>query len=189
MIQLDSNQRMVDLQTLIPGIRFDLRYTTPQNFTGQKLYPNTRTTYLRLPAAKALEQVQARLSARGLGLVIFDAYRPYSVTVKMWNLIHDERFVANPEKGSGHNRGISVDLTICELSTGKLLDMGTDFDHFSEKARHDATDFPSIVLSNRSLLKSVMEEAGFRPYMDEWWHYSLPGSSYALLDLSFKQLK
>lgn len=189
LIQTDSNQRMVDLQRMIPDLKFDLRYATTANFTGQKLYPNTRTSFLRLPAARALQKVQAQLAAKGLGLVIFDAYRPYGVTVKMWNLIHDERYVANPEKGSGHNRGIAVDLTIYELSSGKLLDMGTDFDHFSEKARHDATDFPSDVLNNRRLLKSMMEAAGFRPYMDEWWHYSLPSNSFQLLDLSFKQLK
>jgi D-alanyl-D-alanine dipeptidase len=111
MIKADADQRMVCLTYFIPGIQVDLRYATPNNFTQKTLYSTTAIPLLRLPAAEALALVQKELAAKGLGLKVFDAYRPYSITDKMWRLIQDERYVANPAKGSGHNRGIAVDLT------------------------------------------------------------------------------
>jgi D-alanyl-D-alanine dipeptidase len=126
----------------------------------------------------------------GLGLKIFDAYRPYSVTVKFWELVKDERYVANPAKGSGHNRGIAVDLTIIDLKTGKELDMGTGFDNFTDTAHHTFTSLPEEVLHNRLLLKSTMEKYGFIALESEWWHYYLAnGNTFELLDIEFKKLK
>jgi zinc D-Ala-D-Ala dipeptidase len=188
-IQVDPNQQMVNLADYMKDIRFDLRYATTMNFTGKQLYPKIKTTYARLPVAQALGVVQESLREKGLGLKIFDAYRPYMVTVQMWNLIQDERYVAKPDKGSAHNRGTAVDLTIIELATGKALDMGTDFDNFTEKAHHDYTALSDTVLQNRRLLKSLMEKAGFRAYAEEWWHYSFASGSFPVMDLTFKQLK
>lgn len=187
----DSQKKMAELKTLIPGIRYDLRYATTNNFMNRLMYPkNTAVTFLRLPAVKALANVQAELNSLGMGLKIFDAYRPYSVTVKFWELVKDERYVAHPAKGSGHNRGIAVDLTIINLATGKELEMGTGFDNFSDTAHHSFTNLPAGVLKNRTLLRNLMEKNGFKIYPEEWWHYSLPDAAkYEILDLEFRKLK
>lgn len=190
-VKANPDKRMVELKTLIPSIVYDLRYATVNNFMKRLMYPaGTKHTYMRSPAAKALKQVQAELAARGLGLKIYDAYRPYAVTVKFWELVHDERYVANPANGSGHNRGTSVDLTLISLSTGRELKMGTGFDNFTDTAHHSFTRLPEDVLENRKLLRSVMEKAGFKALETEWWHYSWPGSSqFEILDIDFKKLK
>ncbi len=187
----DSLKKLVELKTLIPGIRYDLRYATTNNFMNRLMYPrNTSVTFLRLPAVLALMNVQAELARKGYGLKIFDAYRPYSVTVKFWELVKDERYVAHPAKGSGHNRGIAVDLTIINITTGKELEMGTGFDNFSDTAHHSFINLPAEVLQNRNLLRSLMEKNGFKVYPEEWWHYSLPDAAkYEILDLEFRKLK
>src|SRR3982751_3196208 len=160
-VQADSLQMMIEVKRFIPDIVFDLRYATPNNFTGRKLYPSDASAFLRMNVAKALKDVQADLRTKGFGLKIFDAYRPYSATKKMWDLIHDERYVANPSKGSGHNRGIAVDLTVIEISTGRTVDMGTGFDNFTDSAHHDFKNLPGEVLAKRSLLRTTMEAHGF----------------------------
>ena len=187
----DSTLHLIELRSLMPNLAYDLRYATKNNFTKQRLYPrSTRVAYLRLPAARALQRVQQKLNEKGWGLKIYDAYRPYSVTVKFWELIKDERYVAHPAKGSGHNRGTAVDLTIIDLSTGKELEMGTGYDDFTEKAHHSYTFLPTEVLANRKLLRQLMQEAGFVLFETEWWHYSLPNSSrFDLLNLSFREIQ
>lgn len=187
----DSMMRMLDLKKLIPGIQLDLKYCGKDNFMKQQLYPKKlSTTYLRSPAANALKKVQAALISKGLGLKIWDAYRPYSATVKMWEPVKDDRYAADPKFGSGHNRGIAVDLTIINISSGRELDMGTGFDHFSDTAHSDFKNLPQNVLDNRKLLRTLMEENGFKVLDTEWWHFYLPDAKkYALMDLSFKQLK
>jgi D-alanyl-D-alanine dipeptidase len=186
----DSNHRMVELKSKIPAVIYDLQYATTRNFTGRKLYNQSAATYLRLPVAKALDSVHSELMKAGYGLKIFDAYRPYRVTKKMWELIRDERYVANPAKGSGHNRGLSVDLTLIDLTNGEELNMGTGFDDFSEKAHHDFRDLTPSVLLNRRRLKEVMERFGFKALSTEWWHYSWPNDrKYDVLDLEFKELR
>jgi len=189
-VRKDEQQKMIELKWLIPGIIYDLQYATSNNFTGKKLYQQSRYTYLRLPAAMALKKVQAELQQQGRGLMVFDAYRPYSVTKMMWNLIKDERYVANPASGSGHNRGLSVDLTIVDLLTGKPLDMGTPFDNFTDTAHHNFKQLAPDVLQNRLLLKTTMETHGFRALSTEWWHYSWPNTnSFKVLDIDFRKLK
>lgn len=187
----DSLNKMVELKSLIPGIVYDLRYATTNNFMNRRMYPaNTNITFLRLPVAKALQKVQEELNEKGLGLKIFDAYRPYSVTVKFWELVQDERYVATPAKGSGHNRGIAVDLTIINLKTREELDMGTGFDNFTDTAYHSFTKLTEEILQNRILLKSIMEKYGFRAYDTEWWHYYFAnGDKFEVLDLDFKKLR
>ena len=190
-LTLDSNKKMVELKQLMPSLVYELHYATKDNFVKQTLYPaNTNFTFLRSPAAKALQKVQKELNEKGLGLKIFDAYRPYSITVKFWELIKDERYVANPAKGSGHNRGLSVDLTIIDLKTGVELDMGTGFDNFTDTAHHTFTQLSSTVLQNRKLLKDIMLKHGFNFLETEWWHYYWPNDrNYEVLDLPFKKLK
>lgn len=190
-IKNDSTKKMVELKTMIPGIVYDLRYATVNNFMRRLMYPaGTNTTFLRLPAVTALQKIQQELNEKGLGLKIYDAYRPYAVTVKFWELVKDERYVANPSKGSGHNRGAAVDLTIVNLKTGKELDMGTGFDNFTDTAHHSFTQLSEEILQNRELLKSAMGKYGFKTYNEEWWHYSLPDASkFEILDIDFKKLK
>ena len=189
-IASDSNKRMIDLQHIIPDIILDLRYATANNFMHKKLYPPVTATYIRLPAAKALQNIQIELSKLGFGLKIYDAYRPYSVTEKMWEPIKDDRYVADPKKGSGHNRGIAVDLTIIDLKTKQELPMGTGYDNFSDTAHQSFTALPQNILQNRNLLNTLMQKYGFRPFETEWWHYSLPDpSKYEILDIPFKKLK
>jgi D-alanyl-D-alanine dipeptidase len=156
----------------------------------QKIYPSLHTTYLRLPAAKALKKIVAELKNENLSVKIFDAYRPYSVTEKMWEIVKDNRYAADPAKGSGHNRGVAVDLTLIDLHTKKELPMGTGFDNFSDSAHTDFIELPDSVLQNRRLLKTVMEKYGFKSLDTEWWHFSLPGANaYELLDVPFDDLK
>lgn len=189
-VRKDSLQQMIELKTLSPNLRYELRYAGTNNFMHRKMYPeNPVHTFLRAPAAKALAAIQAELNINGLGLKIFDAYRPYSVTVQFWELVKDERYVANPAKGSGHNRGLATDLTIINLSTGQELDMGTGFDNFTDTAHHSFTGLPEKVLQNRVQLKNLMEKYGFRPLETEWWHYYWPNDrEYEVLDLSFAEL-
>ena len=180
---------MTGLKNKIPGIKFDMRYAAGNNFLHKKLYPSPATAFIRMDAATALSEVQNELKQKGLCLKIFDAYRPYSVTEKIWRLVKDERYAASPEKGSNHNRGVAVDLTIIEIKTNTALNMGTDFDCFNDSAHHDFTALPDTVLKNRLLLRTIMKKHGFIAMETEWWHYSLPDAKeYELLDLSFKQL-
>lgn len=191
LVQTDSFRRMVELRSLAPGIRYDLRYGTVNNFMHRQMYrPAPRVTYLRLAAARALAGVQKELNAKGYGLKIFDAYRPYSVTVAFWELVKDERYVANPSKGSGHNRGLAVDCTIIDLATGRELDMGTGFDNFTDTAHHTFEALPKAVLENRKLLRETMERFGFTAIKTEWWHYFWENDrGYEVLDLPFEKLR
>ena len=181
---------MTDLKKVLLGIALDLRYATTNNFLHKKIYPTLSTTFLRYNAVAGLTAMQNELKQKGLGLKIFDAYRPYAVTEKIWKLVKDERYAASPKKGSNHNRGVAVDLTIIDLKTKNDLEMGTDFDNFSDSAHHTFTALPGEVLQNRQLLKSTMEKYGFESFETEWWHYALPNAKeYELMDLSFEQLK
>jgi D-alanyl-D-alanine dipeptidase len=189
-ITMDSNKIMKKIGTYLPQAALDLRYATKQNFMHREMYaPSTNTSFLRLPVIRALQKVEESLAKQGLGLKIFDAYRPYSVTQKFWELVHDDRYVANPAKGSGHNRGIAVDLTLIDLKTKQALDMGTDFDNFTDSAHQSFTSLPRNVLENRKLLKETMVQFGFNPLETEWWHYSWPNAEkFEILDLSFDTL-
>jgi zinc D-Ala-D-Ala dipeptidase len=190
-VKADSAKRMVELKSMITGIVYDLRYSSTNNFMKRLMYPaGTNITFLRLPAAIALLKIQKELNQQGLGLKIFDAYRPFSVTVKFWELVKDERYVANPSKGSGHNRGIAIDLTIINSRTGEELNMGTGFDNFTDTAHQTFSNLSEEILQNRSLLKSTMEKFGFKTYENEWWHYSLPeAAKFEILDIDFNKLK
>jgi D-alanyl-D-alanine dipeptidase len=190
-LQADSNQmlQMLNLETLIPGIQKDIRYATPNNFTGKVLY-KTEGLFMRREAAQKLQQVADSLKKMHLAILIFDAYRPYAATLKMWEIVPDDRYAANPANGSGHNRGIAVDLTLIDVQTEKQLAMPTGYDDFSDSAHHTYMQLDSTVLANRALLKGVMEYFGFKALETEWWHYALPNpKNYPLMDVSFNKLR
>jgi D-alanyl-D-alanine dipeptidase len=182
-------KRMVNLNSYVTQLVTNFTYATSDNFTHRILY-NHPQPFARLSVALAMTKVQEDLAKKGLGLKVFDAYRPYSVTKEMWKVVPDERYAANPAKGSGHNRGIAVDVTLVKLSSGEELPMPTGFDNFTEKAHHSYMNLPANILQNRSLLKTTMEKYGFKALSTEWWHYSLANAAgyYELLDLSFDEL-
>ena len=185
----DSNKKLVEIKKYIPGIVLDIRYATINNFTHHIMYKQAKA-FARLPVVRALQQVEAELKTKGLGLKIYDAYRPYAVTVKFYQVTPDTNFVADPKKGSKHNRGCAVDLSLIDLKTGKELDMPTGFDSFSKKAGAEYADLPKEELANRELLKSVMETHGFKVIKTEWWHYDFNGwQKYPLLDVPFTAIK
>ncbi len=168
--QAPAVRELVDLASLNAGFRFDLRYATPNNFVHATLYPVAKA-YMQRDAAKALVEVQHELAAQGLGLKIFDAYRPLSVQQRMWDLIHDERYVSNPALNAGrHTRGTAVDLTLVDRD-GKELPMPTPFDDFTERAHRDAPGIPAEAAKNSKQLEAAMLAHGFLPYPFEWWHF------------------
>ncbi|NTV92801.1 MAG: M15 family metallopeptidase [Chlorobiaceae bacterium] len=167
----DSNH-FVDIAMYESGIILDIRYATPNNFTGQTIYPNARCL-LRNDVAMRLLRVQKALQKQGYGLIVFDCYRPFSVQKKFWEILPDERYVANPAKGgSTHNRGAAVDVALAD-STGKPLSMPTKYDDFSEKADRSYKRTSREALHNSALLESVMKAEGFLPFQSEWWHYDV----------------
>ncbi|MDB5088288.1 MAG: D-alanyl-D-alanine dipeptidase [Mucilaginibacter sp.] len=184
-IKQNPDSRLVEIKKYIPEIVLDIRYATTNNFTHHRMYPQARA-FVRLPVVMALKDVEADLKTRGLGLKIYDAYRPYAVTEKFYEVTPDTNFVADPRKGSKHNRGCAIDLSLIDLKTGKELDMPTGFDSFSRKAGANYPDLPQQEIANRELLKSVMQAHGFRVIATEWWHYDFNGwAKYPLLDIPF----
>jgi zinc D-Ala-D-Ala dipeptidase len=161
--------------TKSPLIEIDFPYATSNNFVKTKLYPCPRC-FLRTDVAKAVQQASRQLQQQGYGgLRLFDCYRPQPIQQQMWEIKPDQRYVANPNKGSDHNRGIAVDLTILDRQ-GKPLDMGTAFDEFSPKSHHTYLELSPAVLKNRSRLKQTMESVGFHHIDTEWWHYAWNGN-------------
>jgi D-alanyl-D-alanine dipeptidase len=155
--------------------RYDLRYATTNNFLKSRVYPCAEC-YTRAKTARALLLANRDFMAKGYRIKFFDCYRPNSVQFKMWELVPNPQYVANPVKGSIHNRGGAVDITLVTLD-GRDVDMGTDFDFFGKRAYHDNTDLPKHVLENRKLLKETMEAHGFWAIRTEWWHYNLSAAS------------
>jgi D-alanyl-D-alanine dipeptidase len=175
---------LMDLRSLDSSIVFEIRYATTRNFTGSVLpgYEANRA-YLRREAAEALARVQRRLRSGGMGLKVFDGYRPVRATLGMveWarrtdqmHLIEDGYIASH----SRHNLGLAVDLTLVDFSVGgREVDMGTPYDTFSEQAHY--ANATGRTLRYRQLLRRVMESEGFRQYEQEWWHYSfeVPGAT------------
>ncbi|MDP8972730.1 MAG: M15 family metallopeptidase [Actinomycetota bacterium] len=169
-VEEDPSKELVDLEEEISGIRLDVRYATEDNFMGEQLYPVPKAV-LRKPAAESLSDAQEDLKERGLELEVFDGYRPYSVTERIWEPYQDPDFVADPAQGSRHNRGCAVDVTLIDSASGEELFMPTEYDDFTEQAAHDYTDLPEEAKDNRDLLREVMEGHGFAALETEWWHY------------------
>jgi D-alanyl-D-alanine dipeptidase len=181
---------LVDLATLDPTLRFDIRYATTHNFMGAVFYDSPRA-FLQRPAAAALLRAHRRLADEGLGLLVFDAYRPWFVTWMFWQATPPEQrmFVANPALGSRHNRGAAVDLTLYRLATGEPLPMPSGYDEFSPRAFPDYRGGTGEERGNRDLLRRVLEAEGFRVYYAEWWHFDYQDwRSYPILNLTFEEL-
>jgi D-alanyl-D-alanine dipeptidase len=175
------DEPLVDLARIDPRIILDLRYATSNNFLGRRLYPVARCL-LRESVARRLRRVQDDLEARGLGLKVFDGYRPLFVQKKMWQVMPDPRYVADPARGSRHNRGAAVDVTLVD-SEGNELPMPSDFDEFSERAHRDYVGGTEEQRRNRRLLQDAMERQGFSGLDSEWWHFDAPGwESYPVVD-------
>lgn len=168
-----AEEPLVDVQSLIPDVRLDIRYAGSDNFAGRRLYPVARCL-LRRSVAERLAEVQKELAGMGLALKLFDGYRPWSVQKLLWEVLPDERYVADPAKGSRHNRGAAVDLTLVDAE-GRELPMPSAFDEFSEKAHRDFMDLPEEALRNRTLLEQVMARHGFVGLPTEWWHFDYEG--------------
>lgn len=180
---------MIELIKLDSTIKLDVRYATSNNFVGRQVYPEARV-FLQKPAAKAVARVNKKLKKQGLGLVIYDGYRPWAITKLFWEVTPEDKrkFVANPEKGSKHNRGCAVDLSIFDLRTGKLLPMPSDYDEFTERASPDYTGGTEEETRNRELLRKLMEDEGFTVNPNEWWHFDYKNwEDYAIYDISFAE--
>lgn len=157
------------LKSLSSDFVFDMKYATPDNFLKQAVY-ECGECYLRKKTAEALVKANEEFKTLGYRIKLFDCYRPLEVQKKMWKILPGTHYVANPAKGSKHNRGAAVDLTLVDKD-GKELDMGTPFDFFGEKAHHTCTTLPKKVLENRKLLKDILDKYNFKSIYSEWWHY------------------
>ena len=186
----EANKReahLIELTSLDNTIKLDIRYATNNNFVGKAVYPDARA-FLQKPAAKAVVKVHQKLKKRGLGLVIFDGYRPWTITKLFWDVVREDqrKFVADPAKGSKHNRGCAVDLSMYDLKTGALVDMPSEYDEFSERASPNFTGGTKIQTANRDLLRKLMEAEGFTVNPNEWWHFDFKNwQDYAIYDISF----
>lgn len=166
-----AEEDFVQVNAYIPEIFQDLRYAGENNFTGQVIYAFS-DAYLRWGTVKKLQAVSRELGEQGLGLKIWDGFRPVSAQFRLWQVCPDPAYVANPEKGySSHSRGNTVDITLVD-SQGRELEMPTDFDDFSPKADRDYSDCTEQAAANARLLEQVMEKHGFTGYAAEWWHFT-----------------
>jgi D-alanyl-D-alanine dipeptidase len=182
---------LIELQHLDDSIHLDIRYATPHNFTGKKMYSEARA-FLQRPAAEALARAHRALKARGYGLLIYDGYRPWSVTKVFWEVtpVDKRKFVANPQRGSRHNRGCAVDLGLYDLRTGNEVAMPSPFDEMSDRAAANFDGGTPAERRSRALLREAMEKQGFRVNPDEWWHFDYQDwKQYRVLDLPFDQIR
>jgi D-alanyl-D-alanine dipeptidase len=181
------NADLVELVTLDPAIKLDIRYATSNNFVGRPVYDQARA-FLQRPAADALLRAHRALKEKGYGLLIFDAYRPWRVTKLFWDVTPPAQrdFVANPRKGSKHNRGCAVDLSLYDLATGKEVPMPSAYDDFTPRADPDYPGGTADERAARGALRQAMEREGFRIEPNEWWHFNYKDwKRYPILDVPF----
>ncbi|MBQ4914625.1 M15 family metallopeptidase [Maribacter sp. MMG018] len=170
-----ADTTFVRLADYSDNFMYDMRYATENNFLKAKVY-DCAECYTRVKTVKALIAANEDFMKKGVKIKFYDCYRPNSVQYKMWDIVPNPQYVANPVKGSIHNKGGAVDITLVNME-GEELDMGTDFDFFGKRAYHDNYDLPQEILDNRKLLKETMEKHGFWSTRTEWWHYNLQGAS------------
>ncbi|HKP70232.1 MAG TPA: M15 family metallopeptidase [Pyrinomonadaceae bacterium] len=178
---------LVELTSLDNTIKLDIRYATANNFVGRPVYPEARA-FLQKPAANGVVKVHRKLKERGLGIVIFDGYRPWSITKLFWDVVADNqrKFVADPAKGSKHNRGCAVDLSVFDLKTGGLIDMPSGYDEFTERASPTYAGGTDKQRANRDMLRKLMEDVGFTVNPNEWWHFDYKNwQDYDIYDIAF----
>jgi len=183
---------LVELAKLDPTIKLDIRYATANNFVGKPVYPEARA-FLQKPAADALLLAHRRLKDKGLGIVVFDAYRPWSITKLFWDITPADKkmFVADPAVGSKHNRGCAVDIGLYDLKTGRIVEMPGAYDEMSERSFVTYTGGTAEQRAHRDLLRNTMEKDGyFFVYPEEWWHYDFKDfREYAVQDIPFSAVK
>ncbi|WP_339815810.1 M15 family metallopeptidase [uncultured Imperialibacter sp.] len=182
---------LVELVSLDPSIKLDIRYATDNNLVGRPVYTQARA-FLQRPAAEALAKINASLKEKGLGLMVFDGYRPWSVTKIFWDItpVEDRIFVADPNQGSRHNRGCAVDLTLYDLATGEEIQMTGVYDEMTERSYPDYTGGTEKQRQMRDLLRSAMEAEGFTVYEYEWWHFDFNDwRSYRITNVPFEKVK
>lgn len=188
-VKVNPAKKLIDLEKFIPDVVLDIRYATTNNFTGEKIY-NMAKAYARRPVAESLKKVQAELKQQNLGIKIFDAYRPYKATVKFYEVYHDTTYVASPYRGSRHNRGCAIDMTIIDLKTGKELKMPTGYDSFQKEAWPSTPVKDPEAKKNRDLIIHVMQKYGFKVNSSEWWHFDFIGwRKYEVMDIDFEELQ
>jgi zinc D-Ala-D-Ala dipeptidase len=184
-------KRLLELVKLDPAIKLDMRYATTNNFTGRVLYSEARA-FLTAPAAQAVARASKAAQADGFGLTIFDAYRPWRVTKQLWDATPagpKKNYVANPKRGSKHNRGCAIDLSLHDLKTGTLIEMPSEFDDFSEKAHRDYMAASPAAIANRTRLQHYLETEGFVGLSNEWWHFDFTGwEQYPVMDIPFDEI-
>jgi len=189
----EDNKReadLVELTKLSRSIKLDIRYATANNFVGRAVYPEARA-FLQRPAADAVIRVHKKLRSKGLGLVIYDGYRPWRITKLFWDVVAEgqRQFVADPAKGSKHNRGCAVDLSIYDLKTGRPIPMPSGYDEFSERASPNYPGGTEEERANRDMLRHMMEAEGFTVNSNEWWHFDYNDwEKYAIYDIPFSQI-
>lgn len=182
---------LVELVLIDPTIKLDVRYATENNFLGAPVYTSAKA-FMQRPAAEALKQVSAKLKESGYGLLVYDAYRPWYVTKMFWDATPEQfhNFVADPSKGSRHNRGCAVDLGLYDLKTGKPVEMVSGYDEFSDRAYPDYPGGTSRKRWHRDLLRRTMEDNGFTVYEAEWWHFDYKDwREYPIQNRRFEDLK
>lgn len=188
-VKSNPEKELIDLEKFIPGIVLDIRYATTNNFTGEKIY-NLAKAYARKPVAEGLKRAQAELAKQGLGIKIFDAYRPYSATVKFYEVYKDTTYVASPYRGSRHNRGCAIDMTIINLKTGEELTMPTGYDSFKKEAWPSTPVKHPLIRKNRQLIIDTMQKQGFKVNSSEWWHFDFIGyQKFEVMDIDFEKLE
>ena len=188
-IKNSPSRELVNLKEFIPGILLDIRYATTNNFMHEKIY-NLARAYARKPVAEALKKAQADFNKHGVAIKIHDAYRPYRATVKFYELYHDTTYVASPYRGSRHNRGCALDMTIYDLKTGKELVMPTEYDSFKKEAWPSTPVKDPLIKKNRDLIIAVMERNGFKVNATEWWHFDFVGwEKFEVMDIEFEELE
>jgi len=181
---------LVEVTRLDPTIKLDIRYATSNNFMGAAFYSKARA-YLQKPAAEALVRVHRTLNPLGYGVLIFDAYRPWHVTKMFWEATPKgkKEFVANPRKGSRHNRGAAVDVTLYDLKTGRPVKMGSAFDEFSERSHPGYPGGTSLERWNRRFLTEFMAKEGFKVFHNEWWHFDYKDwRKYPIMNVDFDRI-
>jgi D-alanyl-D-alanine dipeptidase len=187
----EDAQKLVAVNDVNSNIKIECMYATHNNFTGQRVYPKKlyNRTYLLKHVAQQLSKVQEELEQQGLGLLIWDAFRPMQGQQALWDACPDKRFVAPPTKGGRHTRGTTVDLTIINLETNEPLDMGTGFDAFIDRSKSNFKDLTPEALKNRDLLQTVMKKHGFTTVTSEWWHFDYDNyKNHPPLDVKFDEL-
>jgi D-alanyl-D-alanine dipeptidase len=175
-----AQENLRHVQPISGKLLVKMAYATSHNFMSQSVYP-CNECYLRPEAAKAIRKAAESAAKKGYQLMLLDCYRPRVLQYKMYEIVQNPDYVALPTKGSLHNKGLAIDLTLADKN-GNPIDMGSAFDEFSTRSHFQSTEINKMQQANREVLRSIMKQAGFQPYNKEWWHFSIRKNDYQALD-------